>query len=107
MFVAHAGTPDEALSTARSYLSRGQTAGIHERYKCRVRSPWWSVPLPKHGSPDLFLTYCSNRHPRLTLNDANVAAHEHHPWSNGPPATSPPGELAAGFVNSLTSSLLS
>ena len=101
MFVAHADAPDEALATAQSHLRCGQTAGIHERYKCRVRSPWWSVPLPKHGSPDLFLTYCSNRHPRVTLNEAN-ALHTNTLHGVTAHRRESAGELAAGFVNSLT-----
>ena len=101
MFVAHGGTPEEALATAQSHLRCGQTAGIHERYKCRVRSPWWSVPLPKHGSPDLFLTYCSNRHPRVTLNEAN-ALHTNTLHGVTAHRRESAGELAAGFVNSLT-----
>jgi adenine-specific DNA-methyltransferase len=101
MFVAHPGTPNEALSTAQSHLSRGQTAGIHERYKCRVRSPWWSVPLPKHGSPDLFFTYCSNRHPRVALNEA-VALHTNTLHGVTAHKREAANELAAGFVNSLT-----
>jgi adenine-specific DNA-methyltransferase len=101
LFVAGADTPADRLSTARSYLDRGESSGIARRYKCRVRNPWWSVPLPKHGSPELLLTYCSNRHPRLTLNEARVlhtnTLHGVTPLGRGSAAA-----LAAGFVNSLT-----
>ena len=51
MFVANADTPEELLATASAYLQRGKKRGIHERYKCRVRDPWWAVPLPKQGCP--------------------------------------------------------
>ncbi len=64
LFVADEGTPAELLATARRFLSRGERLGVHKRYKCRVREPWWTVPLPTHGVADLFLTYCSSAYPR-------------------------------------------
>lgn len=101
MFVAEADTPDAVLSTARSYIRRGERAGLHKRYKCRVRDPWWSVPLPKQGPPDLLLTYCSNRHPRLTLNGPDVL-HTNTIHGVGVRDSESSQALAAGFLNSLT-----
>ena len=40
-------------------------------YKCRVRSPWWRVPLPPR--PDLLLTYMDQERPRLLTNASRVA----------------------------------
>jgi adenine-specific DNA-methyltransferase len=101
MFVAEADTPDAVLSTARAYIRRGERAGLHKRYKCRVRDPWWSVPLPKQGPPDLLLTYCSNRHPRLTLNGPGVL-HTNTIHGVGVRDSLSSQALAAGFLNSLT-----
>lgn len=101
LFVARKDLAADDLATATTYLRRGEELGIHERYKCRVRQPWWAVPLPKHGAPALFLTYCSSEHPRLVLNEAE-ALHTNtvHGVSVQPDVN--PRALAAGFYNSLT-----
>ena len=41
-----------------------------DAYKCRVRKPWWRVPLVE--PPDLFLTYMNHDRPRLVNNSAHV-----------------------------------
>jgi len=55
---------------ARRYLAEGEAAGVHEAYKCRVRSPWRQVP--SNAAPDLFLTYMNADTPRLSTNRAGV-----------------------------------
>jgi adenine-specific DNA-methyltransferase len=101
MFVADGGTTPAQLRTARAYLARGEAAGIHERYKCRIRDPWWALPLPREGSPDLLLTYCSNNYPRLAINEAGAlntnTLHGVRPFDRELSEA-----LAAGFFNSLT-----
>lgn len=72
LFVTEKETPQELLDTATPHLRRGEAAGIPARYKCRVREPWHAIPLPKHGAPDLFLTYCASEFPRLSVNEASV-----------------------------------
>lgn len=52
------------------YIAQGKGLGVHEAYKCTVRSPWWRPPAV--GSPDLFFTYMSHRYPRLIANEAGV-----------------------------------
>lgn len=44
----------------------GQTA--RQRYKCRIRNPWYAVPQAK--APHLFLSYLSTDTPRLVENRA-------------------------------------
>jgi adenine-specific DNA-methyltransferase len=85
----------------RAYLAFGEAGGISERYKCRVRSPWWSVPLPKHGAPSAFMTYCSSEHPRVVLNEVGAF---HTNTVHGLTATGElnAAEIAARFLNSLT-----
>lgn len=102
LFVAR-GSADELPASVAAYLRRGKKRGIHERYKARVRSPWWAVPLPKHGTPDLLLTYCASEHPRLVLNEAQ-ALHTNtlHGVVVADDAGIAPAALAAGFVNSLS-----
>lgn len=64
--------PDAASmsSEAASYIAAGAGAGVDQAYKCRVRKPWWRVPLVKPA--DLLLTYMNADTPRLTTNDAGA-----------------------------------
>lgn len=52
------------------YIRRGADLGIDQAYKCRVRTPWWRVPL--QAPADLFLTYMNADTARLTTNVASV-----------------------------------
>lgn len=65
--------PQEPLTRAeRAYVRKGEELGYAERYKCRVRSPWYRVPGV--ATPDAFLTYMSDVVPRLCLNQAGVTS---------------------------------
>lgn len=55
---------------ALKYIEAGEAANVHEAYKCRVRSPWWRVPLVRPA--DLFLTYMNADTPRLCANRART-----------------------------------
>ena len=57
------GKPSAA---ANAYIKAGERLEIHQAYKCRVRSPWWRVPLVKPS--DLLLTYMNADTPRLCTN---------------------------------------
>lgn len=61
---------DEPSSSAQKYISRGEADGVGRAYKCRMRAPWWRVPLVE--VPDLFLTYMNHDRPRLVANEARV-----------------------------------
>lgn len=52
------------------YIEEGFRRGVHRAYKCRVRNPWWRVPLLDPA--DLLLTYMNHDTPRLTTNRAGV-----------------------------------
>jgi methylase of polypeptide subunit release factors len=62
--------PDEPSEAARLYIKAGEQVGIDTAYKCRVRKPWWRVPLvpPAH----ILLTYMNADTPRLCANRARV-----------------------------------
>jgi adenine-specific DNA-methyltransferase len=62
-----AGDPSPA---AWAYIAAGETANVHTAYKCRVRTPWWRVPLVPPA--DLLLTYMNADTPRLTTNAAHA-----------------------------------
>lgn len=63
-----AGSPAPTDPSLLAYLAQGEADGVHQRYKCRVRSPWYGVPLPR-SKPDAFLPYMSHHGPRLVVND--------------------------------------
>lgn len=61
---------DDPSRAAQSYIDHGVSLGIDRAYKCRVRNPWWRVPLVP--APDLFLTYMNHQTPRLVRNEAKL-----------------------------------
>lgn len=64
--------PREALTRSEAaYVESGESKGVHQRYKCKIRSPWYSVPGVK--TPGLILSVFSER-PLMVLNDAGYAA---------------------------------
>lgn len=62
---------DRPSAAALAYIQAGQVVGVDEAYKCRVRTPWYRVPLLPPA--DILLTYMNADTPRLTTNSA--AAH--------------------------------
>jgi adenine-specific DNA-methyltransferase len=54
----------------RQYIAAGERIGVPDAYKCRVRTPWWRVPLVPPA--DLLLTYMNADTPRLSTNRAGV-----------------------------------
>lgn len=62
-------TGDMSLG-ARNYIAAGESAGVHNAYKCRVRKTWWLVPLLEPA--DLLLTYMNADTVRLVSNTARV-----------------------------------
>jgi adenine-specific DNA methylase len=89
---------DEHLLT---YLEQGVESGISSRYKCRVRRPWYAVPLPR-SKADAFLPYMSHVGPRLIVNDtAAWSSNLLHGVKLGPLAPRPRA-LAAAMASSLT-----
>jgi adenine-specific DNA-methyltransferase len=61
------GDPSPA---ARAYIAEGERLGVPAAYKCRVRSPWWRVPVVPPA--DLLLTYMNADTPRLSANPARA-----------------------------------
>jgi len=60
------------LKTLRDYIALGRKSGIANRFKCRVREPWYSVPHIRVA--DAFLTYMSGGGPRLVYNRGKFVA---------------------------------
>ncbi|WP_404375295.1 Eco57I restriction-modification methylase domain-containing protein [Kytococcus sedentarius] len=68
-FAATKSSP-EAHKRAKRYLDEGVRQEIDQRFKCRVRTPWYRVPVVPAG--DLLLSKRSNRFPRVISNHARV-----------------------------------
>jgi len=60
----------EPSSAGREYVAAGERAGVPAAYKCRIRTPWWRVPLVPPA--DLLLTYMNADTPRVSTNRAGV-----------------------------------
>jgi hypothetical protein len=63
---------DKLPEEVRKYLKFGEASGVPERFKCRVREPWYSVPHVRVA--DAFLSYMSGQSPRLVGNRAGLVA---------------------------------
>lgn len=86
---------------AQAYIAEGEGDGLHTRYKTRIRSPWWRVPVVAPGS--LMLSKRSNDHPRLVRNSAAVVTTD--TVYQGSPLASFAGrerDIVGSFHNSLT-----
>lgn len=63
--------PDNLTEGERQYINSGATTGVSQRYKCRVRDPWYVTPDVR--IPDLLLPVFADR-PMLLVNDDGLAA---------------------------------
>lgn len=82
------------------YIKLGESQNLHTRYKCRIRSPWFSVPSV-YSTP-IGLLKRSHNFPRLIFNSLGAyttdTAYRITPLPGGPSAE----KLVYCFVNSLT-----
>ena len=63
--------PNARIGAAvKRYIESGESADVQAAYKCRVRSPWWRVPLVPVA--DILFTYMNHDRPRLVSNGAKV-----------------------------------
>jgi methylase of polypeptide subunit release factors len=86
---------------ARRYLRGGEELGLPERYKCRIRDPWYRVPVVQPGR--LLLSKRSHRFPRLVLNSAGVSTTDTiYQGKMRPPFEGRETDLVAGFHNTAT-----
>jgi adenine-specific DNA-methyltransferase len=84
--------------SVRRYLREGQRQGLHRRYKCRIRRPWFCVPSVS-AAPVAMLKRC-HHFPRLVLNTARAFTTD-TAYRIRPRGVSASG-LVLAFVNSLT-----
>jgi adenine-specific DNA methylase len=97
-----ASLPDPELNpSAYEYLLIGKSLKLHQRYKCRIRTPWYRVPVVSPGR--LLLSKRSHKYPRLILNDARVTTTDTIYQGDMVPAFSgKEGDFVAGFHNTVT-----
>lgn len=84
---------------AQRYIRIGESERLHERYKCRVRSPWYRVPSV-YAAPVGMLKR-SHHFPRLILNRANAFTTD-TAYRVEPNDGISGNAIVACFVNSLT-----
>lgn len=60
----------ELPAAVRDYIAEGEARKFHENYKCRIRTPWYRVPMS--WTADAFLTRQVNAYPRMVLNDKHA-----------------------------------
>ncbi|MGD0248323.1 MAG: N-6 DNA methylase [Candidatus Limnocylindrales bacterium] len=96
-----AGKPKPTNKHVLAYLAEGEADGIAGHYKCRMRQPWYAVPLPR-SKPQAFLPYMNHHGPRLIVNEAGA-------WSSNllhgvslRPSAPPVRALAVAMCSSLT-----
>lgn len=70
MFLLRIPRASQIPPSVGRYLDTARGLRARAAYKCRTRSPWYSVPDVR--IPDLFLTYLSGKRPNLVLNSAEI-----------------------------------
>ncbi len=69
-FVWFQDTSVEKNKLGQSYIELGEDQDFHKRYKCRIRTPWYSVPSVY--STEIGMLKRSHDTPRLILNRLNA-----------------------------------
>lgn len=95
------GNPDpQGYAGAAKYLAAGEEARLHERYKCRIREPWYRVPGIVRG--ELLMSKRCHHSLRVIVNDAQSYTTDTIYRGRMVDTTRSPREIAAAFHNSLT-----
>ncbi|GIL40796.1 N-6 DNA methylase [Roseiterribacter gracilis] len=87
-------------ANVKRYLALGEEEGIHRRFKCRVRKPWYVVPSI-YATPVGMLKRC-HHFPRLVRNKLGAYTTDTAYRIDAISKIYPPDTLVASFVNSLT-----
>lgn len=83
---------------ARDYLAEGEASGLPDRFKCRIRTPWYAVPVVPAG--EVVLPKRADVHHRMSLNLAG--AHSTDTLYRGVMRKAAARDLVASFHNCLT-----
>ncbi|MFC9087029.1 Eco57I restriction-modification methylase domain-containing protein [Nocardiopsis dassonvillei] len=91
----------ESIPAALNYIQTGEAQSIHARYKTRIRTPWYRVPIVPAG--ELLLSKRSNEFPRVISNQAKVITTDTiYRGKMVPGSGISADDLTASFHNSLT-----
>ncbi|QBJ95112.1 SAM-dependent methyltransferase [Rhodococcus sp. ABRD24] len=82
---------------AQRYIQKGEAEGLHLRYKCRIRTPWYDVPSV--GTAAMGLLKRTHEAPRLIANEMGAFTTD---TAYRVDSHLSPEVLTAGFFNSLT-----
>ena len=99
-FAPGLSSPTDSSAPA-AYVKSGEDQGLDKRFKCRVRSPWFRVPVVQPGT--LLLSKRSDVFPRVIVNRAGVVTTDtvyRGVVSAGSGLI--PEDISASFHNSLT-----
>ncbi|MBB5040576.1 HsdM family class I SAM-dependent methyltransferase [Prosthecobacter dejongeii] len=100
-FVMIGNVPMEELpEKVQDYIKFGEEQNLHKRYKCRIRSPWYSVPSVY--STEVAMLKRAHNYPRLILNSARAYTTDTAYRIKTVDPSIQPESLVYGFVNSLT-----
>lgn len=97
-----ANRPDPStVRKALEYIHRGESLDLHTRFKTRIRTPWYRVPIVPAG--DLLLSKRSNEFPRVIANHAKVVTTDTiYKGQVIPSSGVSADDVTASFHNSLT-----
>lgn len=99
-FSADAPDPMQ-FSKPRQYLRLGEGMELPKRFKCRIREPWYRIPVVRHG--ELLLPKRSHQFHRFILNTAGACTTDTiYRGKMKPLFAAWKRSLVAGFHNSLT-----
>lgn len=99
-FAADKADPRSSKRPAK-YIETGEAQELNTRYKCRIRAPWFRVPVVAPG-PLLLAKRCHN-YPRVILNSASVYTTDTiYRGILTPGSKVSARDFAASFHNSLT-----
>jgi len=88
----------ESNSKGRAYIASGESENLHKRYKCRIRSPWYTVPSVY--ATEVGMLKRSHDTPRLIRNRAGAYTTDTAYRIQALRGTA--DKLVYGFCNSLT-----
>lgn len=88
----------EKSRTGKRYIEKGEKESLHTRYKCRIRSPWYSVPSVY--ATEIGMLKRSHDTPRLILNQLRAYTTDTAYRVRLKEGTSE--QLVYGFINALT-----
>lgn len=89
---------DHLPPRAQKYIQWGEEQGLHTRYKCRIREPWYDVPSVRSSA--LSLLKRSYEAPRLIVNELGAYTTD---TAYRVDSELDAASMAFGFFNSLTS----